>query len=118
MFDNLPFLRAIEVLGAVQRIYRETKHLDSLTFLRQRHDSPDLFIAGSLNVRPERDKEADTAFDDLITIVKAGRIAAGQCENPRLPGSCQHRRRAIGLAWSSLLRMPQNGRAEFNRRHC
>jgi predicted acylesterase/phospholipase RssA len=70
MFDNLPFLPAIEVLGAVQRVYRKAKNLDSLEFLRCRHQSPDLFIAGSLNVRPERDDEADATFDDLITIAK------------------------------------------------
>jgi predicted acylesterase/phospholipase RssA len=68
MFDNLPFLPAIDLLGAVQRVYREQAQIDSLAFLEQRHRCPDLFIAGSLNVRPEQDRQADALFDDLITI--------------------------------------------------
>ena len=69
MFDNLPFLPAIEMLGSVQRVYsRRHASPTPLQLLRQRHDCPDLFIAGSLNVRPEEDNEAKKPFDDLITI--------------------------------------------------
>jgi predicted acylesterase/phospholipase RssA len=70
MFDNLPFIPAIELMASVQREYWEKnkKDLDPIDFLERRHRAPDLFIAGSLNVPPEEDEYGDDDFDDLITI--------------------------------------------------
>ncbi|MDP9114638.1 MAG: patatin-like phospholipase family protein, partial [Acidobacteriota bacterium] len=49
MFDNLPFFPAIEVLSVVQRNWRKKAPVDATTYLRQRLDAPDLFLAASLD---------------------------------------------------------------------
>lgn len=66
MFDNLPFIPTIELMAAVQQAH--CTNSDPMTFLAQRHASPDLFIAGSLNIPPEEDEYHDGDFDDLLTI--------------------------------------------------
>jgi predicted acylesterase/phospholipase RssA len=68
MFDNLPFIPALRLLGDVQRDCRRTKSRECIEYLGKRHERPDLFIAGSLNVRPEQTENADGPFDDLVSI--------------------------------------------------
>jgi predicted acylesterase/phospholipase RssA len=48
MFDNLPFFPAIEVLAVVQKNWRKTAPVSAHTYLQERLDSPDLFVAASL----------------------------------------------------------------------
>lgn len=67
MFDNLPFLPAIEVLAAIQRDHHaQHPALAPLEFLATRHRSPDLFIAAALDVNPET--SSPERFDDLFAI--------------------------------------------------
>jgi predicted acylesterase/phospholipase RssA len=70
MFDNLPFLPAIEILSRGQRGYRQAagKEISALHFLRQRNAKPDLIIAGALNALPETADNAEGPFDTLIAI--------------------------------------------------
>ena len=69
MFDNVPFIPTIELMGAVQWDYcSKHQNVDPIDFLRLRHNSPDLFITGSLNIPPEQDEYRDGDFDDLVTI--------------------------------------------------
>jgi predicted acylesterase/phospholipase RssA len=70
MFDNLPFLPAIEILSRGQRGYRRAagKQIPALQFLQQRHDKPDLIIAGALNALPENADNAEGPFDTLLAI--------------------------------------------------
>jgi predicted acylesterase/phospholipase RssA len=72
MFDNLPFLPAIQVLSWAQCGYRQSRgaQLDSRDFLRKRHERPDLMLAGALDVLPESDPEAQGAFDTLAAICR------------------------------------------------
>ena len=49
MFDNLPFFPAIEVLSVVQKNWRKKQLLDAPSYLQQRLDAPDLFLAASLD---------------------------------------------------------------------
>ena len=67
MFDNLPFLPAIEVLAAIQRDHHaQHPALTPLEFLATRHRNPDLFIAAALDVNPET--SSPEHFDDLFAI--------------------------------------------------
>jgi predicted acylesterase/phospholipase RssA len=70
MFDNLPFLPAIEILSRAQRGYRMTRgrHLTRLRFLEQRLANPDLVIAGALNALAEDEKGGDSPCDSLGAI--------------------------------------------------
>ncbi len=72
MFDNLPFLPAIDILSQVQREFRQTTTMTARDFLAQRHAWPDLFLAGSLNVNPEDDPADDgkreNPFDTIFAI--------------------------------------------------
>jgi predicted acylesterase/phospholipase RssA len=72
MFDNLPFLPAIQVLSWAQCGYRQSRgaQLDSRDFLRKRHARPDLMLAGALDVLPESDPQAQGAFDTLAAICR------------------------------------------------
>jgi predicted acylesterase/phospholipase RssA len=72
MFDNLPFIPAIELLADVQRAYRAdpASKRRTIEFLQQRHRSPDLFIAGALNVPPEMEEGGEGPFDDILTIAR------------------------------------------------
>ena len=80
MFDNLPFLPAIELLAEVQRAYHQElreaaiaakqKPPSPIKSLQKRHESPDLFIAGALNVPPESEEEGEGPFDDILTIAR------------------------------------------------
>jgi hypothetical protein len=70
MFDNLPFYPALRVLSEIQADWSRQQrkggsNFDSATQLRRRCNSPDLFIAGSLDVSPS---ELDVEFEDLIQI--------------------------------------------------
>ncbi len=56
MFDNLPFLPAIEVLSQVQMDESEAwakNHARMFDYVVERRDNPDLFLTGALNARPE-----------------------------------------------------------------
>jgi hypothetical protein len=72
MFDNLPFIPAIEILSCAQRGYRRTSGA-ALTvgqFLRARLEKPDLIIAGALNALPEQDEEGMTSCETLAAIYR------------------------------------------------
>ncbi|HTS51560.1 MAG TPA: patatin-like phospholipase family protein [Bryobacteraceae bacterium] len=72
MFDNLPFLPAIDILSEVQTEYRKTTSISPRDFLAHRHAWPDLFLAGSLNVNPEDDPSDDgkknSPFETIFAI--------------------------------------------------
>lgn len=70
MFDNLPFLPAIEILSRAQRGYRGTTGAQRppLHFLQQRLAQPDLLIAGALDPAPEYADDAHGPFDSLAAI--------------------------------------------------
>jgi predicted acylesterase/phospholipase RssA len=75
MFDNLPFIHAIEALGDAQLRARNAlgRHYDRSASLRERAKKPDLFIAGSLNAPPELEElngPASPVFDTLTSIWK------------------------------------------------
>lgn len=67
MFDNLPFLPAIEILSRAQRGYRSTIGAERtpLEFLQQRLAQPDLLIAGALDPVPEHADGARGSFTSL-----------------------------------------------------
>jgi predicted acylesterase/phospholipase RssA len=66
MFDNLPFIPAIEVLSQAQLQIAHLGGDTALERLRRRYEHPDLFIAGSLEAGPETQPPA--AFDELRAI--------------------------------------------------
>jgi predicted acylesterase/phospholipase RssA len=70
MFDNLPFIFTLELLASTQRLHRMQTGIDSIAFLKQRHANPDLFIAGSLNVPPEKEQQGESKFDTLPAIAR------------------------------------------------
>ena len=74
MFDNLPFIPAILVLADVQRAYSAANRLDPVTFLHKRHERPDLFIVGSLDIEAEKDKTGNDSFNNLIAIFKRAQL--------------------------------------------
>jgi len=64
IFDNLPFLPAIQALAHVQR--EETKDMDDAAlhqYVIDRNDNPDLFLAGALDARSETAEDGDGPFD-------------------------------------------------------
>src|SRR5262249_55294816 len=70
MFDNLPFLPAIEILSRAQRGYRSSKGADrsSLDFVGQRLSPPDFIIARALYAVPENADGARGSFASLAAI--------------------------------------------------
>ena len=67
LFDNLPFVPALQVLGHIQADHaRSFPGLSWQTLLRKRYDHPDLFLVGALNERVESD--ADPAYDTLLKV--------------------------------------------------
>jgi predicted acylesterase/phospholipase RssA len=75
MFDNLPFIHAIEALGDAQLRAKNAlgKDYDRSASLGERVKKPDLFIAGSLNARPELEElngPTSPEFDTLVSIWK------------------------------------------------
>jgi len=61
----------LQLLAAVQRTHSIQAVLDSISFLKLRHSAPDLFIAGSLNVPPEKEHEVE--FESLPAIARRAR---------------------------------------------
>jgi predicted acylesterase/phospholipase RssA len=70
MFDNLPFLPAIEILSRAQRGYRTLPRVQitQRDFMRQRLAHPDLLIAGALDPVAEVAEGARGPFDSLAAI--------------------------------------------------
>ncbi|MBI1749930.1 MAG: patatin-like phospholipase family protein [Acidobacteria bacterium] len=70
MFDNLPFMPAIEILSRGQQGFRRTagRDLTALQYLSDRHKRPDLLIAGALNALPEEEPGAAGPFETLAAI--------------------------------------------------
>jgi predicted acylesterase/phospholipase RssA len=77
MFDNLPFIPAMNILRAVQvdelrpgegrERVSDARLLESL---KQRLDAPDLFIVGALNVNPEETDATPVEYKHLGAILK------------------------------------------------
>ena len=78
MFDNLPFLPAIEILAKVQSTHagnrkgqgdgdRCSRTLEALTL---RSQAPDLFIAGSLDVNLQTQPDIDNSLDNILEITE------------------------------------------------
>ena len=109
MFDNLPFLPAIDILSEVQREYRETANqtttMTARDFLEHRHAWPDLFLAGSLNVNPEDDPTADekngSPFDTIFAINKRTKLL----ENNQKIRSFEHAAEAVHSRLGELIRL-------------
>src|SRR5205823_313897 len=80
LFDNLPFVPALQVLGHIQVDHAGTFH-DWQILLQGRYDHPDLFLVGALNERVEPD--ADTAYD---TLPKAHSRASRLSNNEKILG--------------------------------
>src|SRR6185295_16680287 len=70
MFDNLPFLPAIEILSRAQQGYRQTVGATMTVgdFLDLRLGNPDLLIAGALNAVPELEEGAADEFSTLAAV--------------------------------------------------
>jgi hypothetical protein len=64
LFDNLPFMSALQVLGHIQVDHAHTSQLPWQKLLRERYDHPDLFLAGTLNERVQ--PGANTTYDTLL----------------------------------------------------
>jgi predicted acylesterase/phospholipase RssA len=70
MFDNLPFLPAIEILSKCQLGYRRTagRERTRLEWLQTQLRQPDLLIAGALDPRPEVDEEEGQTYDSIEAV--------------------------------------------------
>jgi predicted acylesterase/phospholipase RssA len=70
MFDNLPFMPAIEILSKTQRGYRAGSgaHLTCGDLLRRRLSHPDLFIVGALDPRLEDDAATPWTYDSMLDV--------------------------------------------------
>lgn len=68
MFDNLPFLPAIEILAQVQQDHIRSSGVSPSDALRKRHKRPDLIIAGALDVSATNSTKA--AFANRSEIQK------------------------------------------------
>lgn len=70
MFDNLPFLPAIEILSRGQRGHRATATTapQIVDQLRQRVDKPDLLIVGALNPEPTVSTGAEQEYDSVMAV--------------------------------------------------
>jgi predicted acylesterase/phospholipase RssA len=80
LFDNLPFLPAIEIMSWAQHGFRssgEGKKMTALEFLEKRHNKPDLIIAGALNAVAEDDPAGAGPFNSLAAI-RERRISLAQ----------------------------------------
>ena len=90
MFDNLPFLPAIQILSWAQSGYRASgadPGLSALEFLKRRHARPDLIIAGALNAGPESDPKATGPFESLPAIGKRAKSLAHNVKIRSFEGS-------------------------------
>jgi len=63
MFDNLPFFPAIEVMGSIQRQWREALQETAHGSLKRRHSQPDLFIAAALESAGDACGEAEDVLE-------------------------------------------------------
>ncbi len=73
MFDNLPFMPALEVLRDCQVNGREQDQDSVLRRLKHRTENPDLFIAAGLDAAPETN---DAQYDTLFKIrSRAGKLS-------------------------------------------
>ncbi len=82
MFDNLPFLPAIEILrkAQVKKINQDKEEAEkdrkgtavdvSIKSLCHRWNEPDLFLAGSLDVNLHRQQDPDNTFDNIREITR------------------------------------------------
>ena len=70
MFDNLPFLPAIEVLSQAQWGYRQTQaaQLTTTELLLQRRTRPDLLIAGALDPVPPSNEREPRVYDSIALV--------------------------------------------------
>ncbi len=105
MFDNLPFLPAIDILSEVQREYRKTTSMSPRDFLAHRHDWPDLFLAGSLNVNPEDDPNDDGKNDNPFDTIFAINARTKLLENNQKIRSFEWAAEAVHARLGELLRL-------------
>lgn len=78
MFDNLPFLPAVEILSKIQatQIDDDKKKPGkpalevSMDALRRRYQQPDLFIAGSLDVNLQEQEDLENVFQNIVQIME------------------------------------------------
>jgi hypothetical protein len=70
MFDNLPFLPAIEILSKCQVGYRRTagRERTRLEWIQTELRQPDLLIAGALDPRPEVDEQVGQTYDSIEAV--------------------------------------------------
>jgi predicted acylesterase/phospholipase RssA len=70
MFDNLPFLPAIEILSKCQVGYRRTAGADRtrLGWIQTQLRQPDLLIAGALDPRPEVDELVGQTYNSIEAV--------------------------------------------------
>jgi hypothetical protein len=74
LFDNLPFIPALDLLANIQLDYQKRVSIDPIEFLRMRHAAPDLIVVGSLDALAQDDVNRNGPFDDLVTISKRGKL--------------------------------------------
>jgi len=70
MFDNLPFFPAIELLAGLEKGRPLRVPQAWRSHLRRRHQEPDLFMVGALNVNPETAKDRNGPFESMLAIRK------------------------------------------------
>ncbi len=75
MFDNLPFFPAIEVLSVTQKNWRKNGALDARTYLQQRLDAPDLFVAASLEGALSKEDENNPPESFWAVHQRAGKLS-------------------------------------------
>jgi predicted acylesterase/phospholipase RssA len=80
MFDNLPFIPAMNILRTVQVDELKAGGGDEwvsdarlIESLKERFDAPDLFIVGALNVNPEETDSTPIEYRHLTSILKRSR---------------------------------------------
>ena len=97
MFDNLPFLPAIEILSRSQRAQREPG-VTALKLVQCRIAKPDLLIVGALDPSPATDDDASGTYDSI----EAVRRRAGALSHDVKIRSFE---RAAHRVYSQLLRL-------------
>ena len=108
MFDNLPFIPAMNILRSVQM--DELKPGEGKEWvpderlvesLKERFDAPDLFIVGALNVNPEETDATPVEYRNLTSILKRSRFLRDHVKIRSVERASRAVDRQIERLWSA-----------------